>query len=126
MNTLIKFANIICIGVLLVGILVAVNWSTLSRFKIESDLRQYGRVVRQSNLMLDDKERLLDEIERLEDRLRLGEQINFRLWCRHHQTICEILDDGINGDEARLIERELLRTEQDFTEPTQLAPQRAP
>jgi hypothetical protein len=116
---MIKFANVISIGVLLVGVLVAVNWSTLSRFKIETDLRQYGRAVRQSKLMLDDKERLLNVIERLEDRLRLGEQINFRLWCRHHQTISEMVDDGIDGDEARLIERELFRTEQDFTEPEQ-------
>ena len=117
MTTMSKFANIICIGVFFVLILVAVNWSTLSRFKIESDLRQFGRVVRQSNLGIQDKERLLDEIERLEDRLRLGEQIDFRRWCRHYQTILEMLDDGIDGDEARLIEREFLRTEQDFTEP---------
>jgi hypothetical protein len=116
MAALSKIVHIICLAMLLAVVLAVLGWSTLCRTKIESDLRGFARVVRQSKLMLDDKERLLDAIERLEDRLKSGQQIDFQLCYRHHQTIWEMLDDGIGGDETRLIERELLRTEQDFRE----------
>jgi hypothetical protein len=114
MDTLSRIAQfiVLCIAVLIV--LVAFNWMSVSRFKIEKDLRDYARAIRQSNLMLHEKERLLDQVERLEDRPRSGEQISWRIWCLHNQTIWEMLDDGIEGDEARLVERELERTEEDF------------
>ena len=114
MDTLSRIATFIVLCVVILIVLALFNWTTVNRFKIEKDLRDYARAVRQSNLMLDDKERLLDVIERLEDRLKSGEQIDFRLWCLHDQTIQEMLDEGIEGDEARLIERELERTEEEF------------
>jgi hypothetical protein len=114
MGTLSRIAQflVLCISILIV--LVVVNWNTVSRVKIGTDLRAYARAVRQSGLNLDDKEHLLDVIERLEDRLKSGEQINLRLWCLHDQTIREMLDDGIERDEARLIERELNRMDEDL------------
>jgi len=111
-----KIVQIICLAMLLAVVLAVFDWSTICRMKIEDDLRDCARTVRQSKLMLHEKERLLDVTERLEDRLRSGDQIDFRRWFRHHQTIWEILDDEI---EVRLLERELLRTEQDFKEPEQ-------
>ena len=114
MDTLSRIATFIVLCVVILIVLALFNWTTVSRFKIEKDLRDYARAVRQSNLMLHDKERLLDVIERLEDRTKSGEQIEWRRWCLHDQTIQEMLDEGIEGDEARLIERELERTEEEF------------
>ena len=111
LSRLVQFL-VLCMAILIV--LVVVNWNTVSRIKIGTDLRGYARAIRQSNLNLHHKERLLDVIERLEDRLKSGEQINLRLWCLHDFTIREMLDVRIAGDEARLIEREFGRTEEDF------------
>ena len=116
MDTFSRIAQFILLCLVILIVLVAVNWSAVSRFKIGSDLRGYARAVRQSNLMLDDKERLLDVIERIEDRIKSGEQISWRIWCLHDQTIWEMIDEGIEGDGARLVERELERTEEDFGE----------
>ena len=116
MTALRTIIRILCLATLLAVVLAVLDWSAFSRMKIECDLRDYARTVRQSKLVLHDKERLLDVIERLEDRSKSGEQIDFRLWFRHHQTIHEMLDDEI---EVRLVERELLRTEQDFKEQEQ-------
>jgi hypothetical protein len=114
MGTLSRIAQFLVLCITILIVLVVVNWNTVSRIKIGTDLRGYARAVRQSDLNLDDKELLLDVIERLEDRLKLGEQINLRLWCLHDQTIREMLDDDIERDEARLIERELNRVDEDF------------
>jgi uncharacterized membrane protein YcjF (UPF0283 family) len=116
MAALTRTVQIICLAMLLAVVLAVFDWGTICRMKIEDDLRDCARTVRQSKLMLHDKERLLDVIERLEDSLRSGSQIDFRLWFRHHQTIHEMLDDEI---EVRLLERELLRTEKDFEESEQ-------
>ncbi len=62
MDTLSKIAQFLVLGVVILIVLVLFNWSTVSQFKIEKDLRDYARAVRQSNLMLHDKERLLDVI----------------------------------------------------------------
>jgi hypothetical protein len=112
MDKLRRIAQFLVLCDALLIVLLAFSWISVSRFKIETDLRGYARAVRQSHLNLGDKERLLDVIERLEDRLESGEQIGLRVWCLHDQTIREMLDDGIENDEGRLIERELERTEE--------------
>ena len=116
MDTLSRIAQVIVLCIAALIVLVAFNWISVSRFKIGTDLRGYARAVRHSDLNLGDKERLLNSIERLEDRLKSGEQIDLRIWCLHDQTVWEMLDDGIEADEARLIERELERTEEEFGE----------
>ncbi len=62
------------------------------------------------------KERLLDVIERLEDRLDLGRSVDLLRWHRHAEAIQDMLDEGIVGDEVRLIERELERCEGELVE----------
>ena len=114
MDALRTIAQILTLCAVILILLVVVNWSGVSLFQIGMDLRGYARAVRQSDMNLGDKERLLDVIERLEDRLKSGQQIGLRAWCLHDQTIQELLDDGIEGDEGRLIERELERAEEDF------------
>ena len=114
MDALRTIAQVLTLCAVILILLLVLNFSGVSRFQIGMDLRGYARVVRQSDLNLHNKERLLDVIERLEDRLKSGQQIGLRAWCLHDQTIQELLADGIEGDEARLIERELERTEEDF------------
>ena len=114
MDTLSRLAEFLLLCAVILILLVVVNWSGVNRFQIGMDLRGYARAVRQSDMNLGEKERLLDVIERLEDRLKSGQQIGLRAWCLHDQTIQELLDDGIEGDEGRLIERELERAEEDF------------
>ena len=114
MDALRTIAQILTLCAVLLILLLVVNWSKTSQFKIEIDLRSYARAVRQSTLRLDEKERLLDVIERLEDRLKAGQQVGLRAWCLHDQTICELIANRIEGDEVRLVERELERAEEDF------------
>jgi len=117
MDTLRSIIQVLTLCALVLILLLVVNWSTTSQFKVEIDLRTYARAVRQSTLRLDEKELLLDVIERLEDRLKSVERIGLRVWCLHDQTIQELIANGIEGDEGHLIVRELERTEQDFRPP---------
>jgi preprotein translocase subunit SecD len=114
MDTLSRIAEFLLLCAVILILLLVVNWSNVSHFQIGMDLRGYARAVRQSDMNLGEKEHLLDVIERIEDRLKSGQQIGLRAWCLHDQTIQELLADGIEGDEGRLIERELERTEEDF------------
>ena len=111
LNRLIQVTSIVLAAVLLFVIL---NWSFLTKLKAGIDLRGFARAVRKSTLLLHDKERLLDEIEHLEDRVDLEESIDLMRWLQHAQAVDEMLEAGIEGDELRLIERELNRSEKDL------------
>jgi hypothetical protein len=93
------------------GLILAVaNWQTINRWNIGGDLRDYARTVRRSQISVTDKEKLLDVIERLEDRIG-DEQISWLDWRRHDDTLRDILRFGIQPEEVRLVERELQRVE---------------
>lgn len=111
LNRLIQVTSIVLAAVLL---FVLLNWSFLTKLKAGIDLRGFARVVRKSTLLLHDKERLLDVIEHLEDRVDLEESIDPIRWWQHAQAVEDMLDAGIEGDEVRLIERELDRTDKDL------------
>jgi len=111
LNSLIQ---LFCLTFGVVVLLVILNWNLLTKLKSGSDLRGFARAVRRSTLMLHDKERLLDVIEHLEDRVELEESIGPLRWWQHAEAIQEMLDEGIVGDEVRLIERELDRAENDL------------
>ena len=111
LNRLIQIISIVLSAVLL---LVILNWSFLTKLKAGMDLRGFARVVRKSTLLLHDKERLLDVIEHLEDRVDLEESIDLIRWWQHAQAVDEMLEAGIERDEVRLIERELDRSEKDL------------
>ena len=110
-NRLIQITGIVLAAVLLFVIL---NWSFLTKLKVGIDLRGFARVVRKSTLLLHDKERLLDVIEHLEDRVDFEQSIDLMRWCQHAQAVDDMLEAGIEGDEVRLIERELGRSEKDL------------
>lgn len=95
------------------------NQSSIKRIVIETKLRSYASAVRQSNVTLADKERLLEVVERLEDRVYNGQRIEWLRWSGHEEAIDQLLKKGINADEVRLIERELQRTEHDLKEAEQ-------
>jgi hypothetical protein len=78
---------------------------------IRSDLQDCGQAVRRAEITLADKERLLDRIEFIEDRLNQGDPLGYLRWRRTASVIQGMLEDGIHGDEARLLERELDRVE---------------
>jgi len=109
-----SLVQLICLIVAAVVLLVILNWNLLTKLKAGTDLRGFAGAVRRSTLMLHDKERLLDVIEHLEDRVDLEESIGPLRWYQHAEAIQEMLDEGIVGDEVRLIERELERAEGDL------------
>ena len=111
LKRLLQVTSIVLAAVLLLAIL---NWSFLTKLMAGIDLRGFARVVRKSTLLLHDKERLLDVIEHLEDRVDLEESIDLIRWWQHAQAVENMLEAGIVGDEVRLIERELDRTDKDL------------
>ena len=111
LNRLIQVTSIVFAAILL---FVVLNWSFLKKLKAGIDLRGFARAVRKSTLLLHDKERLLDEIEHLEDRVDFEQSIDLIRWWQHAQAVDDMLEAGIVGDEVRLIERELDRSEKDL------------
>lgn len=100
----------------IVAVLVTATWVWVGLTGFEADLHTYAKAVRRAKIPVHEKERMLDVIERLEDRVQNGERCNWLHWWRHDRTIREMLQQGIDGEEGRLIERELLRAERDFKE----------
>ena len=91
--------------------LVAWNWEALTDSRFRNDLQDYARTIRQSDLSLRDKERLLDEVDSLEDRYHRGERIGFSEWRRTNAAIRNMLRGAIEDDQVRLIQRELQRAQ---------------
>jgi hypothetical protein len=96
---------------------VALSWTTWGRFKAGCDLADIARETRQSALTLTDKERLLDQIEAIEDRLDAGATVSLYQWLRSDRAVRDLLRAGITSDNAHLIERELRRVESRLVEP---------
>jgi hypothetical protein len=61
--------------------------------------------------MLAEKERLLDQVEKIEDHLRKGEAIGWLRWRETDQVVRDLIQGGVNGEKVRLIGRELRRVE---------------
>jgi len=87
------------------------QWPRLHQWQIEGDLRDYARTARKSDLVLHQKEQLLDAIDRLQDRLEQGETIGFFRWRRCDEAVRDLTRAGITSDEVKLIVRELHRIE---------------
>jgi hypothetical protein len=91
--------------------LAAINWSLISAAWIKIELRSWAGAVRQSALVIDQKEQLLDDIDRIEDRVRDGDYPEFVAWLECRQALNEMAREGISPDEGQLIRRELRRLE---------------
>jgi len=102
------------IALLLVA--TAAFWPTVTRGWMMLDLHRYAKVVRNSERPLHEKERLLDLIENLQDQLRQGTRPKVVRWVECDDAIEGLLRDGLDADEARLIERELQRVVREMTD----------
>ena len=71
---------------------------------------------RKSDVGLQQKERLLDRIDAIRERVRHGRQPSVISWVEVNYAIHDMLDGGIRGDEPRLIERELDRITNEIDE----------
>ena len=95
---------------------IALTWSTWGRYKVGCDLEDYARATRQSFLPLNDKQRLLGQIEVMEDRLDGGGTVELHYWRRSDRAVRDMIRTGITSESALLIERELRRVESRFAE----------
>jgi hypothetical protein len=88
---------------------VILGWPSIKRFGICQHLDEYAHAVRGGSCAIGEKERILDLLDELQERVNRGESISSLRWFRHDQAICPLLEDGITSEKARLIERELLK-----------------
>jgi len=82
------------------------SWATIKRAIIAHDLREYATEIRQSDLDVDAKIRLLNQIDDLENELD-GDSIGLLRWRSTDAAVKELLRGEITSDDTRLIEREL-------------------
>lgn len=95
----------------LVVLVIAIEWPTITRWVIRSDLRHYAQQVRGSSLSLPEKIKLLDRIEAISDRIDAGSNLSHGRWLEADQAVREMLAEGVTEDEVVLIDRELGRVE---------------
>jgi hypothetical protein len=106
MTRLVQFA----LGVIAIAFVVAaLNWSSVCCLGIRYDLYHMAKQVRKADLSLHQKERLLDRIDAIRERVRHGRPPSVISWVEVNYSIEDMLDGGLRDDEPRLIERELDR-----------------
>jgi hypothetical protein len=104
------------IGVaLVVGTVVLVyQWSAITGYWIRCDLRDYAHTIRHCECSIQEKEQLLDQVEKIEDNLQRGRCIGWLRWRETDLVIRDLLQGGINSDKARLVIREFKRLERNL------------
>jgi hypothetical protein len=95
--------------VLVAVVIAAINWPSLVAYKNHQDLHGYGMTVRRSDCSLSDKERLLDLLDDLDERIGQGEQTSILSWRDEDEIIGSLLKESLTPDRVRLIERELVK-----------------
>ncbi len=91
------------------------NWSAVVSMGMEADLEEYHRLVRNSEIPLDEKIKLLDHIDFYRDNLQAIPVGYFR-WAKFDRTIREMLKGGLTRDKAIFIEREFSRLRRELGE----------
>jgi len=86
-------------------------WPVVTRTIITHDLRQYSTVIREAELDVDAKIRLLDQIDDLEGKIQQGNKTSLWRWYSTDAAIRSLLSREINDEEVRLVERELRQVE---------------
>jgi hypothetical protein len=118
-----------CAGVLLVGCLCAValvaGTKRLVAYGIESDVKDYIRLVELADIDEGTRQELLDRLERIRVRALRGD-VGFFAWVSHDESLDELAEDGTLTDlEAAAFERELDRLEHEFDGTPQPEPEPA-
>lgn len=93
-------------ALVIVVALLAYNWTALTGWQVGRDLRDYSQAIRRAECGIAEKERLLDQVEKIEDELGRGRCIGWLRWRETDQVIRDLLQGGINSDKARLVIRE--------------------
>jgi hypothetical protein len=104
------------IVVLVLVAAVLVDFPGIKAWWITADLSEYAQAIRHADCPLEEKERLLDRIEALEDCLRHGGTIGFFRWRTCDRSARDLLELGMTADNIALLERELRRTEREIVE----------
>ena len=108
MASLLQYAGA---ALVVVVVLLAYNWTALTGWQVRCDLRDYSQAIRRAECGIAEKERLLDQVETIEDDLRRGRCIGWLRWCETDQVIRDLLQGGVNSQKARLMVREFRRLE---------------
>lgn len=107
----------IATGMLAISVaVVGLNWSSVYTLSVRHDLHHIAKQVRKSAVSLQQKERLLDQIDAIREQVRRGQQPSLVSWWEVSDAINDMLDGGIRDDEPRLIERELDRITNEIDE----------
>jgi hypothetical protein len=112
------------LGVVVLVLMAAVlaDFANIKAWWVAADLSEYARVIRHADCPLEEKERLLDRVEALEDCLRHGSTIGFLRWQRCNRAVRDLLDLGLSADNIALLERELHRVEREIVEEMAVSP----
>ena len=103
-------------ALVLVVVLLGYNWTAFTGWQVRRDLRDYSQAIRHAECSIAEKERLLDQVEKIEDDLRRGRCIGWLRWRETDQVIRDLLQGGINSHKARLMVRELRRLERELSQ----------
>jgi hypothetical protein len=86
-------------------------WPAITGTVIVNDLRGYATEIRESELPVESKVELLNQIDNLENELNDGCPIGLLRWRSTNAAIQDFLKGDITADEVRLIQRELSQLE---------------
>ena len=112
-RSLISLLRYVGAALVLVVVLLGYNGTALTGWQVRCDLRDYSQAIRHSECSTAEKERLLDQVEKIEDNLRRGRCIGCLRWRETDQVIRDLLQGGINREKARLVIREFRRLEKE-------------
>src|SRR6476661_2483873 len=102
--------------VVVAGIVAGLNWSSFHGLQMRYDLHKIAKQVRNADTSLKQKERILDQIDAIRDKVRHGRRPSWLSWWEVSDAVEDMTDWGIRGDEPRLIERELARLNREMDE----------
>jgi hypothetical protein len=104
---------IVAAGTSILAFSLFMDWS--HRRQMRSDLHGYGRTVRGASCPIEEKLRLLDQIDNIEDLLGGGNYPPHRRWRRFDQVVNDLMTPRITPDDLVLLEREFSRLEDDLS-----------
>jgi hypothetical protein len=113
LRTVLRYVGVLAL--VLVATVLA-DFSGVKSWWITADLSEYARVIRHADYPLEEKERLLDRTEALEDCVRHGGSIGLTRWWRCNRAVRDLLELGLTNDNIALLERELRRVEREIIE----------
>jgi hypothetical protein len=99
---------------LLLVILIWWRWDWITSRDVRADLNDYGSAVRRSACPLQEKERLLDQIDALKDLLDVDATIGSSRWKEIDEAVRELIKYNISAEDTVLIARELNRAKREM------------